>query len=563
MSTFAATEAYKDRVQQQAQQAVVLTDTDLPEEVDLSADDGPVTNQYTEGSCTAETLAHNLLWWQRKLGYSPIVTPSVNASYYIGRLIYGDLLQDDGSTLLDTYLGAVRYGVWANQTDPYNLNTLYQKPPSGDAAFKAKTAQVAPATPLSIRQLLAAGNPPGIAFLVYESLFYPVAGVVRIRGSKKLDEGHAEFAVGYKPDAENPGKYLYKVEGSWGTDYGEAGYAWIDEDYLENALMEVCTIAIPEPTHQPTPEPVHQPTPAPQDLEVFLSGFDASSNQPSINFSEAALSQQFVILRSNIGRTSLDPTFASRYQDAADVGLVRGAYQVGYPIYDSALGSYHAYQKTVIENGGFELPPVLDLEKAGCGSLSSSAVQDWAVAWLTAAIADYGHAILYSDQAFFETCLDIANLPEGTILWVANYSESPTIPWTFWQVRDTGNIPGIVGPVDEDRFRGTLDDLTRLTKKYTPQPLHKEDEPMETVHIQINGQDVPVPGVMYDKNTCIPWTVLQTILPGIKAIEIDAKPFGTTYAFNFTYEKPSPVVDEEKPIKVTLTYADGKTQTIG
>src|SRR5262249_1738135 len=51
-------------------------------------------------------------------------------------------------------------------------------------------------------------------------------------------------------------------------------------------------------------------------------------------------------------------------------------------------------------------------------------------------------------------------------LWIAHYSNAPqpTIPsawsdWTFWQYSDRGEVQGITGQVDRDRFNGSLTDL--------------------------------------------------------------------------------------------------------
>jgi len=324
---------------------------------------------------------------------------------------------------------------------------------------------------------------------------------------------------------------------------------------------EALYVLIPDASVPPAPHispKKEEPTPTMDAVQ----GFDASQFEGDINMGKVAVSKQFGIFRSNIGRTQEDEMFAANYKNASEANLIRGAYQFAYPIDDSALASYAAYESTVQRNGGFQLPPIVDIEQAGCGDLSPEVVTDWAVVWLTQAISDYGRAIVYSDEDYFASHLSIARLPEGTILWVANYSAEPTLPWAFWQKSCTGRIDGISGDVDLDVFRGSIEDLLALTKLKTP--THKEDETMETVHIQLNGKDVAVPGVMYDGNTCIPWTVLQEILPGVKAVEKDAKPYGTTYAFDFEYTKPAPVVEDEKPIKatVTLTYADGTTQTL-
>jgi lysozyme len=69
--------------------------------------------------------------------------------------------------------------------------------------------------------------------------------------------------------------------------------------------------------------------------------------------------------------------------------------------------------------------------------------------------------LIYTSPDFWRDAVggaDFSSLP----LWVAHYTtECPRVPapwveWTFWQHSETGQVPGIQGPVDLDVMRGEL-----------------------------------------------------------------------------------------------------------
>lgn len=212
---------------------------------DLSPWCGPVFNQLQEGSCTACTTRDYLLWLQKKLGYAPIIEPSVNAIYYFGRQIFGDLSTDNGATVADAFEGTITYGVIPASDDTYVPATLYTPPPLSDAVFHATSFQRLAPTTASIRASLDAGVPVGIAVGVDQTLFRPAGyqgDMIVDTGANVPNEGHGIFSMAYRPDAKYG--FLYKFQNSWGTGYGVGGFAWFTEAYLTANLYEVCTLAI-------------------------------------------------------------------------------------------------------------------------------------------------------------------------------------------------------------------------------------------------------------------------------------------------------------------------------
>src|SRR5690606_7625334 len=71
---------------------------------------------------------------------------------------------------------------------------------------------------------------------------------------------------------------------------------------------------------------------------------------------------------------------------------------------------------------------------------------------------------------------DWSNLvTRGCPLWVAAWGDNDAIPedrevpgsdewpaWTMWQYTSNGNVAGINGRVDQNLFRGTLEDFKRI-----------------------------------------------------------------------------------------------------
>src|SRR5690606_29587231 len=79
---------------------------------------------------------------------------------------------------------------------------------------------------------------------------------------------HAVTLVGYKPDPQNPGKYLFKIKNSWGKTWGQAGYVWMEYgayNFGETAaFVALSDNPQPDPGPGPDPEPGPQPEPEPQ-----------------------------------------------------------------------------------------------------------------------------------------------------------------------------------------------------------------------------------------------------------------------------------------------------------
>lgn len=290
-------------------------------------------------------------------------------------------------------------------------------------------------------------------------------------------------------------------------------------------------------TPTPAPKPQPEPKPAPSPSSNYLEGGDVSKFQGNVSWADVEKSWSFDFAKAIDGRTPIDPDFVANYANAQKAGIISGSYQVGYPIYETAQQAYAAYKALIEAHGGFVLPPTLDLEQAGCGSQSPARVTQWASEWLSLAITDYGRAIIYSGEAFFQSHIDVTKMPKGTLYWVANYSQEPSMHWDFWQHTDAATVKGIAGQVDTDYFNGTLEQLKALCVG---------GENVITGKVNVNGHEVPT--VVYNNENYVLWTELETF-PGFSKQYVNGE-------WKFT------VPTQEKPVSVTLSYADGTTQAI-
>lgn len=193
-----------------------------------------------------------------------------------------------------------------------------------------------------------------------------------------------------------------------------------------------------------------------------LEGVDVSSYQGTIDWTAVKASgRAFAFIRLADG-TSGDSHFAQNWAAAKAAGLTVGAYQYFRPTHD--VGQQVAFfQSQLASVGGLQpgdLPPVVDVETldgAG-GSAVAQAVAAW-VAGISQALSV--RPLVYSSPSFWNALPKIG-IEANADLWIAQWTSAacPNLPgawtsWKFWQYSSTGQVPGISGGVDLDRFNGS------------------------------------------------------------------------------------------------------------
>lgn len=178
----------------------------------------------------------------------------------------------------------------------------------------------------------------------------------------------------------------------------------------------------------------------------------------------------------------LDPTYASRREQAEAAGLLFGAYHFLRP------GDMREQAQWFVLNAGSDtgLLFAADHEDA---DVSLNDLKDFLriVHDLTGREPVLYSGSVIKDQLGNARDDELARYP----LWLAHYTSAPSWPsktwpeWWLWQYTDGGAVPGIIGNVDLDRFDGTPDELHREWMGG-----HREPDKIVTITI-----DVP-PGVI-------------------------------------------------------------------
>jgi len=190
-------------------------------------------------------------------------------------------------------------------------------------------------------------------------------------------------------------------------------------------------------------------------------GIDVSYYQGTIRWPRVRKAGiRFAFIRVSDGLTVRDTMFTQNWAGAKHAQLRRGVYQHFRPD-ESATAQAELVIAAVSRDPG-ELPPVIDVEVTG--GKSPAQVERQVRAWVERIRAKlHVEPIVYTSPEFWKDAVggaDLSTLP----LWVAHYtSECPRVPapwtgWRFWQHSESGQVPGIQGPVDLDVLAGELGD---------------------------------------------------------------------------------------------------------
>lgn len=201
-----------------------------------------------------------------------------------------------------------------------------------------------------------------------------------------------------------------------------------------------------------------------------VHGIDISHYQGDIDWNVLSMNREtdsplhFVFMKATEGGDHGDDTFCNNFTEALNHGFIRGAYHFFIPSTD-ALKQADFFIRTVQLKPG-DLPPVLDVEVTG--KKNKVELQRCVKQWLDRVESHYGvKPILYTSYKFKTKYLD-DSLFNAYPYWIAHYyvdSVKYQGKWDFWQHTDVGNVPGIEEDVDLNVFKGTLDELKKLTIK--------------------------------------------------------------------------------------------------
>jgi lysozyme len=201
--------------------------------------------------------------------------------------------------------------------------------------------------------------------------------------------------------------------------------------------------------------------PFPHDFAIH--GIDVSKYQGDIDWAQVKSSGvKFAYIKATEGGDHTDAKFQQNWNGAKAVGLPRGAYHFVY-----WCRPWHEEMRHFIQTVPKEpdaLPPVLDVEATPESKKCKRRLERGPVVaemreMLRAMERHYGKKpVIYSTVDFYEAILSPNELEDYPI-WIRSTKYSPHVRygsrnWHFWQYQSDAQIPGIVGNVDRNAFRG-------------------------------------------------------------------------------------------------------------
>lgn len=208
----------------------------------------------------------------------------------------------------------------------------------------------------------------------------------------------------------------------------------------------------------------------------IYQGIDVSQWQGNINFRQVKESGiQVVYIKSSEGASFVDPYFEQNYTNAKANGLSVGVYH-----YLTARTTYQATQQanffvSLLSNKSIDCRLAMDFESFG--DLNPTQINEISLAFLNEVIRISGKEVVVYSDTYNATRIftgEITKFP----LWVAEYgTEEPANNgnWSSWigfQYTDVGNVSGINGYVDRNKFTEEifLSDKTQVPDVSNPNP---------------------------------------------------------------------------------------------
>lgn len=212
-----------------------------PPMVDMRPQCPPIENQGLIGSCSAfaTCVCHEIKQAQAKK--LPIILSKL-FTYYHARKAINKQDEDSGSHLRDNVKSLGTLGSPPQSAYPYDTKrwkdepalTLHELARPNRINLYARVQQVQ----AQLEACLADGNPIICGLMLYQS-FYNRGGVARTGlitipniKNEAFRGGHAVAIVGY-----DQRRKLYLMRNSWGTGWGQKGYAWIPYAYVHDKRL--------------------------------------------------------------------------------------------------------------------------------------------------------------------------------------------------------------------------------------------------------------------------------------------------------------------------------------
>lgn len=202
----------------------------------------PVSNQGSEGSCVSFAVGYNTRSAEQYFA-THAGSYSYSTNIFSPEYLF-DQTKIDASCSGSSVYTALEFlktnGISTWQSMPYSSSNGCSLIPSSSQATEAAAFKISSYSVLStsditaVKAMLSANHPLIISFMVDSYFYYAGPGFIWKSFSSTLYGRHAVAVCGF-----DDSKHAYKIINSWGTGWGDAGYAWIDYDFLPTA----CTTA--------------------------------------------------------------------------------------------------------------------------------------------------------------------------------------------------------------------------------------------------------------------------------------------------------------------------------
>lgn len=214
-----------------------------PPDVDLHPHMPNVFDQLALGSCVANASTAVCEYAERKEGDRDWDRLSRLEVYYHSRELEGNISEDAGAEIRDSFKVLAQRGAAREKFWPYDISQFAVQPPASlarsDRYHRALEYRAVQPSLADMWATLASGFPFAFGFDVYASfedltsdgpVYNPAPG-------EDYLGGHAVVCVGFVP-----AKDLWIVRNSWGEDWGDAGHFYVPRAWMPRNASDLWTI---------------------------------------------------------------------------------------------------------------------------------------------------------------------------------------------------------------------------------------------------------------------------------------------------------------------------------